>query len=282
MNQELLDKIPWPAADTNKYRRGKLILVAGSARYPGAAVLAALASQRMGAGYTEVVTVPRAVDVVRIASPSLVVRSSDDWGASEIPASVEGKPCAVCVGPGFSADDENASDMVVRVLRKAACPALVDGGGLAKLASKKGLRALSERAQDGRATVITPHAGEAARLAQSLGIKVSDSEHQVRALALATQTIVVLKGPDTLISDGKNVERMTEGTPALAKAGTGDVLAGMIAALMAQGVAPIDAALLGTTLHARAGVVAANSLTDIAVKAEDVIDALPAVLKELL
>ena len=158
-------KLPWPDASLNKYSRGKLTVVAGSARYSGAAVLAAMASQRMGAGYTEVVTSPSAVNVVRIASPSLVVRAGDEWKPGELLPSTPEKPCAVCIGPGFTADDDFVADLVARVLKKAPCPVLVDGGGLARLATKKNLHSLAARFSNGLTTVITPHGGEAARLA---------------------------------------------------------------------------------------------------------------------
>ena len=273
-------KLPWPGDDMNKYSRGKLTVVAGSARYSGAAVLAAMASQRMGAGYTEVVTAPSAVNVVRLASPSLVVRSEEDWKLSELRPSEPGKPCAVCIGPGFAVDDEVAADLVARVLKKAPCPVLVDGGGLARLATKKNLHTMAGRFADGLTTVITPHGGEAARLAASLGLPTGKPQKLAAGLSLATQAIVVLKGPDTYISDGKRTECMTAGTPALAKAGTGDVLAGMIAALLAQGFDPFDAAMLGTTLHAAAGKVAADSFTEISVVAEDVIAAIPQAIRE--
>ena len=272
-------QLPWPAADTNKYSRGKLTVVAGSARYSGAAVLAALASQRMGAGYTEVITDPSAVNVVRLSSPSLVVRPSDDWKPSELKSSEPDKPCAVCIGPGFTAEDDHAADLVARVLKKAPCPVLVDGGGLARLATKKNLQTLATRFTDGLTTVITPHGGEAARLAASLGLPTGNSEKLAAGLSLATQAIVVLKGPDTFVSNGKRTECMTIGTPALAKAGTGDVLAGMIASLLAQGVPPFDAALLGTTLHAMAGKTAAELYTEISVVAEDVITAIPQAIR---
>ena len=148
-NGALEEKLPWPDEGVNKYSRGKLTVVAGSARYSGAAVLAALASQRMGAGYTEVITDPSAVNVVRLSSPSLVVRPSDDWKPGELKASEPGKPCAVCIGPGFTGDDDAAADLVARVLKKAPCPVLVDGGGLARLATKKNLHTLAARFTDG-------------------------------------------------------------------------------------------------------------------------------------
>ena len=267
-----------PASDANKYTRGKLTVIAGSARYPGAAVLAARASQRMGAGYTEVITDRGAVNVVRMASPSLVVRSFNDWNAKELPENREGKPCAVCVGPGFVGDADSAA-LVSRVLKRAKCPVLVDGGGLSGLGSAKAIERLAKRAEDGFATVVTPHGGEAARLSASFGLAGDDPEKLAMGLSLALHAIVVLKGPDTYVSDGRRIEVMREGTAALAKAGTGDVLAGMIGALLAQGADPFEAALAGSWFHAKAGKVAAERLTDIAVCAEDVVEALPEALK---
>ena len=267
-----------PAEDANKYTRGKLTVVAGSVRYPGAAALAARASQRMGAGYTEVITAAEAVDVVRLASPSLVVRSFGEWSPKKALVAKEGKPCAVCMGPGFEGSDDEAA-LVVRVLKRAACPALVDGGGLAALGTAKALKQLSKRAEQNLPTVITPHGGEAARLAKPFSLPVDDPEQLAAGLSLALHAIVVLKGPVTYVADGKRVEAMREGTPALAKAGTGDVLAGMIGALLAQGVDPFEAALAGAGLHARAGKAAAGRLTDIAVTAEDVIGAIPEALQ---
>ena len=268
--------LPWPAADANKYSRGKLIVVAGSARYPGAAALAARAAQRMGAGYVEVITAKGAVDVVRAVAPSLVVRPFSDWGADEIPASTEGRPCAVCIGPGFNGDKRDA--LVLDVLSHAACPVLVDGGGLRNLGSGVASAVLRERTSP---TVITPHAGEATRLAEPLMLTDSEPGKQAAGLALALNAVVALKGPDTFVSDGRRTEVMDAGTSALAKAGTGDVLAGMIAALLAQGVEPFSAAFTGSMLHALAGVAAAEMRTDISACPEDVVEAIPMAIKAL-
>lgn len=267
-----------PEENANKYSRGKLVVVAGSARYPGAAVLAARAGQRTGAGYTEVITAREAVDVVRMSAPSLVVRSIDEWDPRELPESKKVKPCAVCVGPGFVGDEASA-ELVARVLKRADCPIVVDGGGLAGLGSAKALKRLAKRAEKGLSTVITPHAGEASRLAKPFSLKCDDPKQLAAGLSLALHAIVVLKGPDTFIADGKRVEKMDEGTPALAKAGTGDVLAGVIGALLAQGIEPFDAAVMGATLHARAGKAAAERLTDISVCPEDVINSIPEALQ---
>lgn len=268
-------EIPFPAQDANKYTRGKLVCVAGSERYPGAAVLVARASQLMGAGYTEVVTASEAVGAVRASAPSLVVRPLDRWRAPKLPVFSDEKPCAVCVGSGFDASDAHAADLVVGVLEAAQCPVIVDGGGLAAFAQKRIMRYLERRFANGFPTVVTPHGGEAARMAAAWGIDESDPAELAQKLAWAFGSVVVLKGPVTHMSNGDELCVMNEGTPALAKAGTGDVLAGMIGALLAQGVEPLAAAWAGCLVHARAGRIAEERLTQVSVTAEDVIEAIP-------
>lgn len=278
---ELMALLPLPADDANKYSRGKLTAVVGSARYPGAACLVSLAGQRMGAGYTETVTAPEAALLVRAASPSLVVRSHEDVGRADFAPSKPGKPCAYAVGSGFDAADADSARLTHLVLKHAQAPVLVDGGGLDALASEKGRRLLKRRFIHGWPTVVTPHAGEAARLAAPLDIPVGDPARLARGIALAYGVVAVVKGPVTYVSDGDHVVRMADGTPALAKAGTGDVLAGMVAALLAQGLDAVDAGVLGSALHARAGRLAAERLTAICVSAEDVIEAIPAAIMAL-
>lgn len=280
---QLRAALPLPSADANKYTRGVLTVVAGSKRYPGAACLAARAGMRMGAGYVKVVTDKAAVNLLLGAAPSLVVRTVKDWRPSELALMKKNSPQAVCVGPGFIPDDPRTAELVVETLKQANCPVLVDGGGLSALGTKKALKALKKRKSRSLATVITPHGGEAARLQAALDIDAdTDAPEQLAAaLANVTGAIVVLKGPDTYVSDGKRVVPMREGTPALAKAGTGDVLAGVIASLLAQGVEPFISGALGAVLHARAGVIAAQTYTVISVTPEDVIEAIPAAIRSL-
>lgn len=272
---ELVALLPFPAENANKYSRGTLWCVVGSAHYPGAACLAARASQRAGAGYTRVLTAPEAVDIVRLVSPSLVVQSWNEMNVSQLPSTVASRPLAYVVGSGFDAQDENAQHLTYAVLKHAHVPVLVDGGALGFLATKKGRSILKKRFVAGVPSIITPHAGEAARLARPLALSEDDEAVLAQRLALAYGVVCVLKGPVTFISDGEEIVRMAQGTPALAKAGTGDVLAGMIGALLSQGLAPIDAAVLGSTLHAKAAYVAQRRFTAISVCAEDVIEALP-------
>lgn len=278
---ELAGLLPVPARDANKYSRGKLVALVGSARYPGAACLAAAASQRMGAGYTEVITHPAAVGIVRAWRPSLVVRSQEDWSGDGLASSRPKAPLAYLVGCGFDAAAEETEALTQAVL-EAAAPVLVDGGALSALASEGGRLLLRQRFVRGWSTVATPHGGEAARLARALDLPVGDPARLARALSLAFGVTVALKGPETFVSDGEQVVRIGEGTPALAKAGTGDVLAGMIGALLAQGMGALDAAVLGVALHARAGRAAERALTSISATAEDVLDAIPAAIREAM
>lgn len=318
--------LPWPDDQANKYSRGKVTLVAGCADYPGAACLAATASQRMGAGYTEVVCAPQSVPAVRAASPSLVVRAWDELAAyaqldpderaaatpsvapaasgslglalahhparSSRPIHVAPRPKALgperpkhplafLVGSGFDAADTLSAQLTCTVLDGAAGPVLVDGGGLDALTSCEGRLLLRRRFVDGLPTVITPHAGEAARLAAALELPTDDPARLALLLAQAYGVTAMVKGPTTYISNGDGVVRMSDGTSALAKAGTGDVLAGMTAALLAQGLDAQDACVLAATLHARAAQMAAKRLTSICVVAEDVVAAIPEAIASL-
>lgn len=282
--ERLAALLPGPASDAHKYSRGKLTIVGGAAAYPGAACLAAAASQRMGAGYTEVVCAPESVPTVRAFRASLVVRSWEDLDSSSFVDARPGRPVAYAVGSGLDAAGDSAVEakrLVHRALKHVHAPLLVDGGGLTTLASDRGRRLMRRRFVNGWPTVITPHAGEAARLAAPLDLPTDDSERLARLLALAYGAIAVVKGPDTFVSDGEGVVRVTEGTAALAKAGTGDVLAGMLGALLAQGLDPLDASVLAVTLHARAGRIAADRLTAISVTAEDVVAAIPLAIRSV-
>ncbi len=274
--------IPQLDAQANKYTRGKLTLVAGSARYPGAACLAAGAAQRAGAGYVEVLCAPEAVSIVRGYRPSLVVRSWEDAQAALSVESTPDKPAALVVGPGFDGFYPLQRKLALKALRAAKAPALVDGGALSALASAEGREVMRAREGAGLITVLTPHGGEAARLRKAARIEELPACEEAVRLAQAYAGIVVLKGPDTFISDGARLAVVTCGTPALAKAGTGDVLAGVAGALMAQGLEAFDACVLAAELHARAALACSSGMPALCVIPEDVIEAIPAAVGALL
>lgn len=279
--ERLAAALPQVKEADNKYTRGKLTIVAGSTKYPGAACLAACASQRAGAGYTQVLCAPESVSVVQACRSSLVALSWEGLRAHDLPVHKAEKPAACVVGPGFDAHDSAQQTLALRVARYAQAPVLVDGGALTAFASAEGREIGAQRKEAGLATVLTPHGGEAARLAKAARIEELPAPELAAALARAYSCIVVLKGPSTYVSDGERVVAVTCGTPALAKAGTGDVLAGAIGALLAQAVDAFDAAVLGAHLHARAGALVEERMPALCVIPEDVIEELPAAIAEL-
>ena len=273
--------LPWPEKNDNKYTRGRVTLVVGSNSYPGAAALASMASQRVGAGYTEAFVEDGIVYQVQMYHPSLVVRPWSSFTESSMEESTDRHPCAYVVGSGFDARDPIIASMTRRLMKTAKAPVLVDGSAL-KLLSARKIRDLCERRfHEGHPTIITPHGGEAAALARVFGIPTDDPQDLALMLSQAYGAITVLKGPDTYITDGDGIYCMDKGTPALAKAGTGDVLAGMIGGLLAQGMGPIESCVLGTTLHALSGKIAAQDYTEISVCAEEVIRYMPKAIREL-
>ena len=280
IKSDIAQAIPLPDPQANKYSRGKCVLIAGSKPYPGAACLSAWASQYLGAGYTEVFTAACNRSILQIRRPSLVVRSFKECTAGQ-PISPD-HPGAVVCGPGIDAQDKTAERLCAQVIKKLKHPLLLDGGALSFVADDAGRKALKKRAAKGRMTVLTPHVGEAARLAKPVGVSLDDVYKAAEKLALAYRSIVVLKGPETIISDGKRTEIFTHGTPAFAKAGTGDVLSGTIGGLLAQGVDPFTAAFAGVAIHAKAGKIAAEDLSEVSVCAEDVVDALPLAIRSFL
>ncbi len=289
--KELAPRLPWPARDANKYTRGRLVAVGGACSYPGAICMAACAALRTGAGYVEVVCAPETVSVARQAALDLVVRCWDGWSPAaatlDVPPDAH-HPRACLVGSGMDAADAATDGLVYAILECCACPVIVDGGAIAALATEQGRALARQRHERGRVTIVTPHAGEAARMADSLCAGAprdgGDAEMADFALRLADAyaATVALKGPDTFVADpgSGEVALMGFGTAALAKAGTGDVLAGMMGALAAQGLSAHDAATLAVALHATAARCAAEDLTEIGVRAPDVIACIPRAIRQ--
>ncbi|MFJ7151953.1 NAD(P)H-hydrate dehydratase [Streptomyces sp. NPDC100445] len=231
--------LPEPAAESDKYRRGVVGIAAGSARYPGAAVLAVSGALRGGAG---------AVRYVGPAGNAVLARFPETLVSDTGPADA-GRVQAWVVGPG--AGDDAAT--VAQVL-EADVPVLLDADGL-RLAGRDAVRGRTAP------TLMTPHAGEAAAL---LGVRREEVEAArlaaVRELAARYRATVLLKGSTTLVAGpgGGAVRVNATGTPWLATAGSGDVLSGLAGSLLAAGLSALDAASAGAYLHGLAGRLAAG------------------------
>ena len=281
--EQYADLLPLPGPDAHKNSRGRLLVVAGSGAYPGAAVLAARGAMRAGAGYVTLAVPEGVVSTAQahlLASP--VVGLPEGRGHAFSSAALEKllqlarDYDAVVLGPGLTLAD-GAVVTVRGLVERLDMPLLIDADGLNALVDARSL--LDSRTAP---TVLTPHPGELARL---LGISAAEvqSDRVSSSARLATGSrSVVLKGAGTVISGGRRQVVNTSGTPALATAGTGDVLAGIIGALLAQGLSPLDSGALGAFLHGRAGQAAAAVLTPMCVTAEDVPEFLSDAVSELL
>ncbi len=220
-----------PAADAHKYRRGLLAIVGGA--MPGAAVLAALAAQHGGAGYVQLV----AQADPGVVPPDLVVRRDPPCAALADP-----RLAAVLVGPGLGRDDTGRDRLAAALHR--AVPTVIDADALLLL----------PRGQRGTPTVLTPHEGELVALERLFGLEpLGPKRDRATALAHASAAVVVAKGPDTVIAapDGR-VMVAPRASPWLSVAGSGDVLAGIIASRLAVTRDGWQAACEGVWLHGEA------------------------------
>jgi ADP-dependent NAD(P)H-hydrate dehydratase / NAD(P)H-hydrate epimerase len=247
--EDIADLLPRPGAESDKYRRGVLGLLAGSDKYTGAALLSTGGAVGGGAGMVRLVTAPNAAAGVRLVHPEVVItelpgiRFPDDVGRVQ----------AWVAGPGMGTDEE-AADRLGRVLATN-LPVLVDADGLTLLSHH---RELLPRAAP---TLLTPHAGELGRLlgADPADVAARRLEHARRAAA-QFGACVLLKGSTTVVAPPHDIDPVlinTTGTSWLATAGTGDVLAGLAGALLAQGLAAPQAALCAAYLHGLAARLAA-------------------------
>ncbi|MEV0689988.1 NAD(P)H-hydrate dehydratase [Streptomyces sp. NPDC050388] len=255
--------LPVPGAESDKYRRGVVGIAAGSARYPGAAVLAVSGALRGGAGAVRYVG-PAARDVIARFPETLV----SDRGPEHA-----GRVQAWVVGPGAGDDAGPVAEVLA-----ADVPVLIDADGL-RLADVSAVRA--RRAP----TLMTPHAGEAAAL---LGVEREEVEGgrlaAARELAGRYGATVLLKGSTTLVADpgagtATAVRVNPTGTSWLATAGSGDVLSGLAGSLLAAGLAPLDAGSAAAYLHGLAGRFAADGAP---VGAHDVAETLPAAWRDVV
>ncbi len=245
-----LQLLPRRASDTEKRSAGAPLVIAGSAQFPGAAVLCARGAARAGAGYVTVAAPSSAANALRAhLIEQVVVELSDEASPEAVVAElveISKRNGAVAIGPGLGLDDRTGQ-IFARFLEANELPIVVDASGLFHLSKRLELLR-------GKRCVVTPHAGEFARLSGRGTVEAGTRVERIREFVDRTGVTTLLKGSDTLIYDGRGpVHINTTGTNALATAGTGDVLAGIIASLLAQGLAPVDAARAGAYWHGLAG-----------------------------
>ncbi len=262
LNAEFVfEKIPPRRPESHKGSYGKLLIVAGSARYRGAAALAVEGALRVGAGIVTLATVEPVFQGVLPRLPECCCHPcamGEDGGiaAESIPGlEAAMKGCsAVLIGPGLGMS-ETTKRLVQTLVTAAPCPVILDADGLnAAAVLANGEDGRLPRPQNGAPLILTPHPGEMSRLTGLTGEEISANRSGTAAgYARANNCVLVLKGNRTLIAapDGRTFKNTT-GNPGLARGGSGDVLAGMMAGLAAQKLDAFDAAACAVWLHGAA------------------------------
>jgi ADP-dependent NAD(P)H-hydrate dehydratase / NAD(P)H-hydrate epimerase len=270
---DIADWLPRPTAESDKYRRGVLGIVAGSDRFTGAAPLAVGGAIRGGAGMIRLVSSEIPVGLVRQRWPEAVLTTAH--AGPEAGAAIEqaGRVQAWTAGPGMGTADDSLS--LLSAVLATDLPVLVDADGITLLAAHRG-----DLLPRSAPTLLTPHAGELSRL---LGADRADIEarrlHFVTQAAAELGCTVLLKGSTTVIASpepDREVLVNPTGTSWLATAGSGDVLSGLAGSLLAQGLDPARAAAAAAYLHGIAARLAADGAP---IGSEDIITALPAAIR---
>jgi len=274
-HEQVLHILPDRETDAHKGDFGKLLLLCGSRGFTGAAYLAAMGSLRSGAGLV-FLGVPEsiyAIEAVKL-NEAIVFPLPDEGGKlskDAIPEILERLPKmdAVLVGPGLG-QSTGVFDVVKTVLDRADCPVVLDADGINVVAAHRDI--LRGRTAP---TILTPHAGEFARLGGAAGDRQAAAEKMAQDL----KCTVLLKGHNTVITDGVSTYINPTGNPGMAVGGSGDVLAGIITGLLGQGIAPLEAAACGAWLHGAAGDLCAAETGQYGMLPTDMVDVLPRLLK---
>ena len=269
-----LPQLPIREENSNKGTFGKILNVSGSKYMTGAAVLSSLAALRCGAGYIEVASDEEVLRAVSFHIPEAVLAKIDKISDILKTATV------LLIGCGLSTE-KNSVDLFFNTISLSKnIPTVIDADGLNILAKES----LYNRVKLPENVILTPHPKEAARLLNcELNEVLNDTLFAAKKISTMYKCITVLKTHKTIVTDGNDKLYInTTGNSALATAGSGDVLAGMIAGLMAQKMNLFDAAVLGVYLHGLAGDLAKNDLSAYGVLATDTIRYIPLAIKKFL
>jgi ADP-dependent NAD(P)H-hydrate dehydratase len=258
--------LPIRKSDSSKADYGRIVIVAGSRGMSGAAILCGTAALRGGAGLVTVSCASDIQDVVAMGHPCYMT--------CPLPAKLDDLPKAdvIAIGPGLGKSPLNV-ELVHELVTSFQGSLVIDADALLMFSGVPLKRSIP--------AVLTPHPGEFASL-----VNRSIAEVQARREELATAyarghgVVLVLKGSQSIVTDGVRIYVNTTGNPGMATGGCGDVLTGLIAALIGQKLTPFDAAVLGVWLHGRAGDLAAEELGEVSMTASDLLEWLPNAIRE--
>ncbi|AEH50113.1 bifunctional ADP-dependent NAD(P)H-hydrate dehydratase/NAD(P)H-hydrate epimerase [Pseudothermotoga thermarum] len=273
----VLSSLPKRIKDSHKGSYGKVLVIAGSKNYPGAAVLTSIAAYRVGSGYVQLVTCKPADEIALVREPSLIVRGFEQefFTPSCLPTvfEVAKNSKVVVLGPGLTQSDQTR-EFVLQLLKELDLPMIIDADGLNNIAEN--LDVLFQRKGP---TLLTPHFGEFARLVKLPIEAVKYNYSLVEEFSKKYGVITLLKGATTIISNGESTYFNLMGNTSLAKAGSGDVLAGMIGGLAAQGLDLLSAAFCGAYLHGLAAEM--YNLKEGTMLTSELLDLIPKAMEEV-
>lgn len=279
---ETIPKLKPRATDAHKGDFGKVCIIAGSLGMSGAAALAGTSALRAGAGLVRVAVPKSVLPIVASLEPCFTTIALAEDNQGRISAKATGtildilsQNDVLAFGPGVGISGSLRS-ILGTLLEQKELKLVVDADGLNNLAALKNWH------DNLKANlIITPHPGEVKRLWAGLFREPIPTDRQEQAIKLAqkTKSTVVLKGAGTVVTDSEKIYLNNTGNPGMATAGSGDVLTGVITALLGQGLSEFDAAVLGVHIHGLAGDIAAEKLGQVGMIASDIIHALPQAFK---
>lgn len=268
--------LPLRNDDVHKGDCGRVLIVAGSRGMSGAACLAATAALRGGAGLVTAAVPEGIQSIVAGYEPSYLTAGLPEDDLGRIKSAAQKRLTelltdqgAVAIGPGLG-QSSGLQELVIELYDSVSIPMVVDADALNLLARRP---YLCKRAEQSAARVLTPHPGEFSRLTGlDIAVIQQDRERHAVEYARRNNVILVLKGHGTIVTDGQRLSVNSTGNSGLATGGTGDVLTGIIAALLAQQISAFEAARLGVHLHGVAGDIAAEELSKPGMIASDLLN----------
>lgn len=280
--------LPKREQNSHKGTFGSVLNISGSINYRGAAFLSTKSALKIGAGYVELASINEVINSVSTLCPEAVfipleqkngtIKSCEYKKIINILPKIK----TILLGCGISSLNSNLNEIesfiknIILNIKNIEIPVIIDADGL-NIIARLNITNLPLN------TIMTPHPAELSRL---LNINLSEIQNnRVKYAKIAAKkynSVVVLKGRNTVITDGERIFISNTGNSALAKAGTGDVLAGIVAGLCAQNVKILDAAVLGVYIHGLAGEIASERLSQYSVNASELIDFIPISILEIL
>ena len=271
--------LPVRDADAHKHSAGRVWVISGAASMMGASIMAGLAAYRSGAGWVTL-AIPEGL-APNIQYPELLVHAIPQHNGRITDAGIRGlldplrSAHSIVIGPGLTSREQSLAMAVIQLAIEHEIPLLIDAGALQKDWLEPLRGAKSEH------VVLTPHSGEAKRLLQRIRQETDDREAAVSALKAYWGQVWVLKGAGTLVLSSKAALKNQSGGPMLATAGTGDILSGMIAGFLAQGLSASDAARMAVYIHGHAAERATSTQDGISLMATDLLAEIGPSIREI-